>query len=275
MTRPWRFALALLVVALAPFLAPSAAPARVESATAGASRAHVVKSGDTLGRIARQYGVSVSSILSANALKNDRVRLKVGSRLAIPPPPAGASAPSKRPEQGKAPTRRVKGVATMRQPGRMPPNLILAIPEFADPVPLFAWPLEGGVSSNFGRRRMGWHRGIDIMAPPGAPIVAAAAGMVIASGVEGRYGRVVKLAHENGFTSVYAHNTENVVELGQWVSAGQIIATVGRTGRATGEHLHFEIRHEGLAYNPLYLLPLPPRVIQVDEVETDEDDEHD
>jgi murein DD-endopeptidase MepM/ murein hydrolase activator NlpD len=54
-----------------------------------------------------------------------------------------------------------------------------------------------------------------------------------------------------------------------------MIATVGRTGRATAEHVHFEIRHEGLAYNPLYLLPLPPRVIQVEDVDTGEDDEHD
>lgn len=258
MTSACRFALATLAVA---FLLAFAPPAWAETATT-----HVVKSGDTLARIARQYGVSVASILKANALKSERARLKVGSRLAIPPAEASASAPSKR---GKTSARRVKGI------GRMPPNLILAIPEFAESTPPFSWPLEGSVSSSFGRRRMGWHRGIDIIGPPGAPIVAAAPGMVIASGVEGRYGRVVKLAHENGFTSVYAHNTENVVELGQWVSAGQIIATVGRTGRATGEHLHFEIRHEGLAYNPLYLLPLPPRVVQVDDVDTVEEDEHD
>ena len=156
----------------------------------------------------------------------------------------------------------------------MPANLVLAVPDFAEPVPMFAWPIEGIISSNFGRRRMGWHRGIDIIATGGTPISAAAAGLVIASGVEERYGRVVKLAHENGFVSIYAHNTENVVELGAWVSGGEVIATVGRTGRATAEHLHFEIRREGFAYNPLYLLPLPPRIVQVDEMESDEDDDH-
>ena len=156
----------------------------------------------------------------------------------------------------------------------MPANIVLAAPDFAEPVPAFAWPVEGSVSSNFGGRRLGWHRGIDIIAPPGTPIGATAAGLVVASGVEDRYGRVVKVAHENGFVSVYAHNTENLVELGTWVSAGQVIATVGRSGRATAEHVHFEIRREGFAYNPLYLLPLLPRIVQADEQDTEEDDEH-
>ena len=63
--------------------------------------------------------------------------------------------------------------------------------------------------------------------------------------------------------------------MGDWVAAGQRIATVGRTGRATGEHVHFEIRREGLAYNPLYLLPLPPRVLPAHETDGGEanDDE--
>jgi murein DD-endopeptidase MepM/ murein hydrolase activator NlpD len=154
-----------------------------------------------------------------------------------------------------------------------PASLRLAIPEFTETAPPFAWPVEGSVSSNFGRRRRGWHKGIDILAPPGAPILASAPGLVIASGVEDRYGRVVKIAHENGFVSVYAHNALNLVDLGEWVVAGQVIGTVGRTGRATADHLHFEIRHEGYAYNPLYLLPLPPRMVQVEEIEVDEDDD--
>lgn len=233
---------------------------------------HVIRSGDTLSGIAKQYRVTVLSVVRANGLRSEKARLKVGTRLSIPAPGERLDAKASR-----APSR-ARGASTAgtsRRPGRMPDNLILAIPDFGEPVPLFIWPVEGGVSSNFGRRRMGWHRGIDIVAPPGAPIVATAAGMVVASGVEGRYGRVVKLAHENGFVTVYAHNTENLVELGQWINAGQVIATVGRTGRATGEHLHFEIRREGLAYNPLYLLPMPPRMTEVEEQDQDEEDEHD
>jgi len=70
----------------------------------------------------------------------------------------------------------------------------------------------------------------------------------------------VKIEHDGGFTTVYAHNFANGVDVGQRVAAGQEIGAVGQTGRALGPHLHFEIRHEGRAINPLYLLPLPPRV---------------
>jgi murein DD-endopeptidase MepM/ murein hydrolase activator NlpD len=149
---------------------------------------------------------------------------------------------------------------------------VLALPDFSELAPLFAWPVEGQISSVFGRRRMGWHRGIDIKADLGAIVTAAAAGTVVTSALEVRYGRVVKIEHPNGFMTVYAHNDDNRVEAGDRVVAGQPIAAVGRTGRATAHHLHFEIRQAGLAYNPLYLLPLPPRAMLVEEAG---DEDHD
>ena len=85
------------------------------------------------------------------------------------------------------------------------------------------------------------------------------------SGVEARYGLVVKIEHRQGFVTVYAHNDVNLVEVGDRVETGEFIALVGRTGRATTDHVHFEIRRDGRAYNPLYLLPLPPRLAQIDE----------
>ena len=121
---------------------------------------------------------------------------------------------------------------------------------------------------------MGWHRGIDIKAERGAVVFAAATGLVVTSDREPRYGRVVKIEHDGGFLTVYAHNEENLVEAGMRVSAGDPIATIGRTGRATAHHLHFEIRRDGSVYNPLYLLPLPPRVGQVEESDETEE-EHD
>src|SRR5262249_1604525 len=104
---------------------------------------------------------------------------------------------------------------------------------------------------------------------------ARASGAVVTSGYETRYGRVVKVEHGNGFMTAHATNDENMVEAGGRVVSGQVIASVGRTGRATSHHVHFEIRHAGLAYNPLYMLPLPPRLTQLVEPEDEEPDEAD
>jgi murein DD-endopeptidase MepM/ murein hydrolase activator NlpD len=155
---------------------------------------------------------------------------------------------------------------------RGPRGLELAVPDFVEVTMAFVWPVEGPISSLFGRRRNAWHRGIDIKAEPGSVIFAAAAGLVVTSAVEPRYGRVVKIEHDDGFVTVYAHNEENLVESGVRIAAGDPIATIGRTGRATAPHLHFEIRRNGAVYNPLYLLPLPPRVGQVEESDDLEED---
>ena len=154
---------------------------------------------------------------------------------------------------------------------RPPMGLTLAVPDFVDAAPPFAWPVEGTVTSLFGRRRSGWHRGIDVKAERGTIIFAAAQGTVVVSGVEPRYGRVVKIEHDDGFLTVYAHNEENLVEVGMRVGAGDPIATLGRTGRATAHHVHFEIRRNGSVYNPLYLLPNPRSVSQVEEGEETEE----
>jgi murein DD-endopeptidase MepM/ murein hydrolase activator NlpD len=159
-----------------------------------------------------------------------------------------------------APTR--AALAPNSQP---PPRLALAVPDFDNDTLPLRWPAEGPVVSTFGHRRSGWHGGIDIKAPLGTPVQAAAAGVVTAAGVETRYGLVVKIEHRAGFVTVYAHNDVNLVEVGDRVDAGDLIALVGNTGRATTYHVHFEVRRDGLAYNPLYLLPMPPRIAQVDE----------
>ncbi|PYM15186.1 MAG: hypothetical protein DMD81_15745 [Candidatus Rokuibacteriota bacterium] len=236
---------ALAMAAALLVIAPATGPAQ----TLSPERVHRIQSGDTLSGIARRYSVSVNSLMSANGLRAASARLRLGSQLTIPEPRLRAAVvrsstarPAIERAPHAAPPRSVRRAALVATP---PANLSLAVPQFVDDAPAFAWPIEGALSSAFGRRRNGWHRGIDIVAPPGAPVLAAASGLV-----------------DDGFVTVYAHNDQNLVELGDWVATGQRIATVGRTGRATSEHLHFEIRREGRAYNPLYLLPLPPRLAE-------------
>jgi murein DD-endopeptidase MepM/ murein hydrolase activator NlpD len=137
-------------------------------------------------------------------------------------------------------------------------KLVEARPDTDAGRPGFIWPVHGSVISRFGSRRFsGWHRGVDIKAPPGTPIRAAAPGTVVFSGRQSSYGRMVKIAHPNGLSTVYAHNSANFVKAGDPVKAGTVIGTVGRTGRATTNHVHFEIRRQGVAKNPLPLLQRP------------------
>jgi lipoprotein NlpD len=274
----WLAAAAVLALATADAAAEPRQPA--SSTTPGT---HLVGRGDTLGAIAARYAVTVQALVAANRLPSERVKLRIGQRLVIPAAAGATTAatPTRRPPRALASARAVAALpperpptpARVAPPARGPRGLELAVPDFVDVSPPFAWPVEGPVTSTFGRRRSGWHRGIDIKASHGAVVFAAAAGTVSVSGTEPRYGRVVKIDHDDGYVTVYAHNEENLVQAGMRVSAGDPIATIGRTGRATAHHLHFEIRRNGSVYNPLYLLPLPPRVGQVEEGE-ESDEEH-
>lgn len=119
----------------------------------------------------------------------------------------------------------------------------------------FAWPARGRVSSTFGPRGNAHHDGIDIAAPEGTPVRAALDGTVVYTGVLRGYGKVVILAHGDGLTTVYAHNSKNLVKQGARVSRGAVIASVGRTGRTTGPNLHFEVRKDNRARDPMAFLP--------------------
>ena len=114
----------------------------------------------------------------------------------------------------------------------------------------FVRPTSGVVTSRFGARWGRTHTGIDVGAPTGTPIKAAAGGTVIFSGWKGTLGKLVVISHGNGVQTYYAHCSSLLVSSGQTVSAGQLIAKMGSTGRSTGPHLHFEIRLNGYAINP-------------------------
>lgn len=133
------------------------------------------------------------------------------------------------------------------------------LPPMRSPERVWQWPLEtftyvrGLIPARNGRRA---HRGVDLAAPRGTPILAMAPGRVIRAGwgLTG-YGRWVVIDHGNGYKSLYAHCSRVDVEVGDHVRAGQRIAAIGATGRATGSHLHFEIRLNDRPIDPEPLLP--------------------
>jgi murein DD-endopeptidase MepM/ murein hydrolase activator NlpD len=129
-------------------------------------------------------------------------------------------------------------IAALRKP---PPRSILR----------FAWPLQTAVGDGFGPRGNAMHTGIDLPAATGTPVAAAGRGCVSSAGYDaGGYGNLVVIQHRAGMTSWYAHLSRITVKPGQCVVAGNLIGRVGATGRATGPHLHFELRVGGAAVDP-------------------------
>ncbi|MBM3356216.1 MAG: M23 family metallopeptidase [Betaproteobacteria bacterium] len=125
-------------------------------------------------------------------------------------------------------------------------------------------PVEGGwYSSNYGWRidpftgQRAFHEGIDVIAEQGTPILAAAGGVVVYSEFHAQYGNMIEIDHGNELVSRYAHASKRLVKVGDVVLRGAKIAEVGRTGRATGTHLHFEVRRRGAPVNPAQFLRLP------------------
>lgn len=118
------------------------------------------------------------------------------------------------------------------------------------------WPIDGVITSKFGQRSRGYHYGLDIAADTGTEIGAAAGGVVTeADWKNDAYGYAVMIDHGNGYTTLYGHCSELLVESGQKVMAGESVALVGSTGNSTGPHVHFEVRINGSCTDPLEILP--------------------
>jgi peptidoglycan hydrolase-like protein with peptidoglycan-binding domain len=136
----------------------------------------------------------------------------------------------------------VAGAATMAALRAPPPRIPLSL----------AWPLQGVVTDGFGPRGARFHAGIDIPAPAGTGVVAAAPGRVAyAAWLPGGWGLLVAVAHAGGTRTLYAHLSAVEVRVGERVQAGWQVGRVGATGDATGPHLHFEVRVRGAAVDPL------------------------
>lgn len=130
------------------------------------------------------------------------------------------------------------------------------------PPPEFICPVDNSyISSDFGSRKdpfsgkHAWHSGIDLCAKEGSTVKAIEGGRVIFSGIRGRYGKLLEIEHANGLITRYGHNKELFVKPGQTVKKGQKIASIGKTGRASGPHLHFEVRKNGKAVDPVEFFP--------------------
>ncbi|MBK6288684.1 MAG: M23 family metallopeptidase [Gammaproteobacteria bacterium] len=128
----------------------------------------------------------------------------------------------------------------------------------ASEVSLGGRPIASGyLSSRFGTRadpfdgRAAWHKGVDFTARAGTDVLAVAPGVVTWAGYDKDYGNLVEIRHSDGYRTRYAHNSEYLVKPGDLIRKGQVIAKVGRSGRATGAHLHFEVLADGRPVNPL------------------------
>mgnify|MGYP000854052963 CR=1 FL=1 len=113
-----------------------------------------------------------------------------------------------------------------------------------------SWPLRGGITSSYGTRGSGFHRGIDINGNTGDPIRAAGDGKVIEAGWSGGYGKLIAIKHSGGIVTRYAHCSTLNVKPGERVARGEVIGRVGNTGHSTGSHLHFEVLINGKTVNP-------------------------
>lgn len=184
----------------------------------------IVKPGETLWQLARANRVTAQQIAEWNNIQ-DPDKVAAGMRVYIPKTRAAMSR-----------TR-----------------------NFDDPLAFdrdrFRWPVKGPVISGFGMRDGNRHDGVDIKAPAGTPIHAAADGEVVYNGNLRGYGNLMILRHADRFYTTYAHNQKNLIAVGKKVQAGEVIALVGATGRATGPHLHFEARVGSTARNPLFFMP--------------------
>ncbi len=187
---------------------------------------HSVADGETLLEIAGNYGIRVESLARANGLW-DPNHLQIGQVLTIPVPGLYFQASARTPGPGEI---------------------------------LLAWPLEGEITTDFGEPEPyyigGTHTGTDIAANVGAPVRAAANGQVIeVIKQSNNLGWHIVIAHSDGWSTLYGHLSEFMVDEGDTVERGQVIAGAGDTGFSLGPHLPFEVRHWGTLVDPMKYLP--------------------
>lgn len=229
---------------------------------------HCLKKGETLYHLSKIYFVTVQALLKTNQIRNPK-RLAVGTPVRIPP--VDYKAGLVRTYQVKASDTATRLMAQYSlqpwqfkrlNPGgtdKMNPGTIIFVPRelpnraqysaFANLI----FPVRGLISSRYGFRWGRMHYGLDLAAPTGTRVYAAASGKVIFAGWLGSYGLLVKIDHGQ-YVTYYGHLSRILVNRGERVGQGDPIARVGSTGRAYGSHLHFEVERNGRKLNPVQFL---------------------
>jgi lipoprotein NlpD len=219
---------------------------------------HFVAKGVTLYQISLSYKIPIAKILEANGLSSPSA-LKAGQKVFIP----GAKAVLRvKPSAPLSPKERQDLETSLESEERTP------APDFPGPwekekPPWYGkeldllWPIQGKINSPYGPRGNKFHAGIDIASPSYQEVKASMDGEVIlARGSATGYGNVVVLRHNPGLSTIYGHMSVIIAKEGESVRQGQAIGGVGSTGRSTGPHLHFELRHNGKPLDPMPHLPL-------------------
>jgi murein DD-endopeptidase MepM/ murein hydrolase activator NlpD len=234
--------------------------------------AYKVERGDTIGEIARNFGLNQDTLISVNGIKSTRL-LQIGQSLRIPNQDgilyavqAGDTLAALGEKYGIG----AEAIQTANElfSGSLKANAALFIPGARlERVSLqeingdlFIWPLAGYVTSPYGYRTSPFsdvrqfHSGLDIAAPMGAPIRAAMAGRVSAVGYDDSFGNYAVVTHHSGYRTLYAHMSVVRVKPGAYVGTGEQIGGVGSTGLSTGPHLHFTVYKNGVTVNPRNLM---------------------
>jgi murein DD-endopeptidase MepM/ murein hydrolase activator NlpD len=209
-------------------------PARPMRPVGAPGRWYVVEAGETLADLARRAGVPEEDLLEVNGLSSAS-EVQPGRLLFV--------LDAQRPE--------LPEWAAVAPSSSAPP----VVPPARSP--RFRWPVDAPrITSLFGSRWGKMHEGIDLTAPVGTPVYAAGAGEVVYAGSVVRgYGNMIVLKHESDLMTVYAHNSVLLVKVGDRVGIGQRVALSGQSGRATGPHVHFEVRRREIPRDPLPYLP--------------------
>jgi len=217
---------------------------------------YFVRSGDTLSDVGKRYAIDYHLLARRNRIRPPYT-LYVGQRLSLwhtAPSYSHMPIPRSSPHITAVKSKRHDSARSLKS-GKKSAEKKFSVAG-SKPFVSLHWPAKGRVSSRFGRLGQRMHDGIDIAAPEGAPVYAAAAGEVVyADRHLTGYGKLIIIRHRRNQFTAYAHNQRNLVRRGDHVAAGDLIARIGHTGHSSSPNLHFEIRRGSTPVDPLVYLP--------------------